>query len=130
MTTRTTFSLVSAGFLVTLTVAAYADHGPPPHHRPPQEAFDACKNAKRGDSCTVKHDDHTITGTCDAPPDVAELACRPDHPPPPPESLAACNGKKEGDSCSFDHDGHAVGGTCSKGPHGDGELGCRPEPRN
>lgn len=120
----------SAGFLMALSVAAHADRGGgnPPPHRPPPEAFEACKNAKRGDSCTVKHGDHTLTGTCDAPPDASELACRPDGPPPPPpESLAACNGKQEGDACSFDHDGHAVAGTCAKGPHDDAQLGCRPD---
>ncbi len=123
-------AIVASGFLVTLSVVAQADHPVPPpgHHRPPQEAFDACKNAKRGDACTIKHDDHTMTGTCDAPPDVTELACHPDHPPgPPPESFAACESKKAGDRCSFDHDGHAVAGTCSKGPNGEAQLGCRPD---
>jgi hypothetical protein len=106
--------------------AAYADH--PEHHRPPQEAFDACANAKRGDACTITHRDRTITGTCDAPPDETALACRPDHPPgPPPEAIAACTNLKVGDTCSFAHGSDEVPGTCSQGPGGTGPIACKPD---
>lgn len=120
--------LAAASFLVGLSVIAQADRPPPEHHRPPQEAFDACKAAKRGDACTVQHGDRTITGTCDAPPDATELACRPDGPPPPPpEAFAACKDKREQDACSFTLGERTLTGVCSKGPHGEAELGCKPQ---
>jgi hypothetical protein len=55
-------------------------------HEPPPEAFDACKSSKQGDACTVDFhgSGHTMTGTCEAPPEGEGLACRPSGPPPPP----------------------------------------------
>lgn len=82
--------LLAAASLLVAAAVAYADH--PRHHRPPQEAIDACASAKSGDSCTFtmpardgSGSSHTLTGTCESPPKEAEtttLACRPDHPPP------------------------------------------------
>jgi hypothetical protein len=78
--------LLAAASLLVAAAVAYADH---PHHAPPQEAIDACTNAKSGDSCTFtmpardgSGSGHTITGTCDTPPEQTTLACKPDHPPP------------------------------------------------
>jgi len=110
-------------FALPLAIA-YADH-PQPHHLP-QQAIDACANAKRGDSCSVTHDNHTMTGVCDAPPDAgAPLACRPDGPPP--EAVEACASSKEGDSCTVTFGDHSLAGTCAKGPDSSKPLACRPE---
>ncbi len=111
--------------LIAPIAIASADHRPPPH--PPQAAIDACKSSQRGDACSVSLDGHTLTGKCDAPPDVANapLACRPDGPPP--EAIAACDGASEGDACTLTHDGHSAAGTCVHGPGGRGPLACRPE---
>jgi hypothetical protein len=119
-----TLAVGSGLFLLGLSIVALADRPPPPRHRPPPEAFEACKTLKRGDACSMTLRDHAVTGTCDAPPNVTELACRPDGPPP--ESLAACKQKSEGDACSFVLGQDTIAGTCSKGPHGEAELGCRP----
>lgn len=100
---------------------ASADHRPPP--RPPQAAIEACKSLHRGDACSVAFDGRTVSGVCDAPPDVANapLACRPDGPPP--DAVAACDGASEGDACTL----HSSPGTCVHGPGGHGPLACRPE---
>ena len=116
-------AIISA-FAAPLAVA-YADHPRPPH--PPQEAIDACANSKRGDSCTVTLHDHTMTGVCDAPPDIANapLACRPDGPPP--EAVEACASSKEGDACTVTLGEHSISGVCAKGPDASKPLACRPD---
>jgi len=86
--------LLAAAALFVAGAVAYADH-PRHHHAPPQQAIDACANAKSGDSCTFtmpardgSGSSHTINGTCETPPKHDDetasttLACRPDHPPP------------------------------------------------
>lgn len=127
--------LVIASVLVTVLPFAIAqadrsrgggDRPHLPHHPPPQEAIDACAKAARGDACSFTMHDHTITGTCDAPPDKTVLACRPDHPPLPPEAIEACANKRAGDACSFTFDGHDLAGNCATGPDGNGPLACRP----
>jgi hypothetical protein len=58
---------------------------PPPrhHHTPPKEAFDACANKAKADTCGFTIHNHDLTGTClPAPPESKTLACKPDHPPP------------------------------------------------
>jgi hypothetical protein len=105
--------------------AAYADQ--PEHRKPPQAAIDACSSSKKGDACTVTFGDHTLKGTCDAPPDSSTLACRPEHMGPPPEAIAACDNLKVGDTCSFAHGSDEIPGTCSKGPDGDGPIACKPD---
>jgi hypothetical protein len=58
---------------------------PPPGHKPPQEAFDACKGSTEGAACSVTFHNHTLNGTCKKGPDGDDaLACAPDHPPGPP----------------------------------------------
>jgi hypothetical protein len=118
--------LVGSLFVLALPFAvARADR--PPHHAPPQAAFDACASAKAGDACSVTLHDHTITGVCAAAPESSALACRPDHPPgPPPEAITACSGLAAGDACSMTHDGHAITGSCALGPDGGDTLACRP----
>jgi hypothetical protein len=60
---------------------------PPPPHKPPPQAFDACKSLTEGATCTVSFDGHTMTGTCrKGPHGESELACVPEHPPGPPPS--------------------------------------------
>jgi hypothetical protein len=81
-------------------------HGPPdmpppggpggphggPHGPPPAEAFTACDGKAAAATCSVTLGDHTMNGTCLAPPpDSGEtrLACAPPHGPggpggPPP----------------------------------------------
>ncbi len=62
-----------------------AADAPPPPHKPPQAAFDACKNASEGAACSVAFHGHTMNGTCKKGPNgESELACAPDHPPGPP----------------------------------------------
>ncbi|HET9626282.1 MAG TPA: hypothetical protein VFP84_33195 [Kofleriaceae bacterium] len=74
--------IASSLFLLALPLVAWADRpAGHPHHAPPPEAFAACERRAAGDACTVTFGDHTITGTCAAPPDAQQLACRPDHPP-------------------------------------------------
>ena len=61
----------------------------PPRHKPPQEAFDACKSLSEGATCSVTFNGHTMTGTCRKPPHgEGELVCVPQRPPgpPPPDS--------------------------------------------
>lgn len=59
----------------------------PPSHKPPQEAFDACKSLTEGASCSVNFRGHTMTGTCrKGPHGESELACVPEHPAGPPPS--------------------------------------------
>lgn len=107
---------------------AQADRSGPPHHQPPQAAFDACASSKAGDVCTVTFGDHSITGVCAAAPNSQALACRPDHPPgPPPEAINACSGHAAGDACTVTHGDHAVTGTCAAGPDGNATLACRPD---
>ncbi|MEO8699505.1 MAG: hypothetical protein ABI867_05650 [Kofleriaceae bacterium] len=104
---------------------AAADRDHPP--KPPPEAFDACAKSARGDRCSVTFNQHTMTGTCEAVPDLSALACRPDHPPgPPAEAVQACASKAENDACSFAHGDHAIAGTCAKGPDASAPLACRP----
>ncbi len=63
------------------------DAPPPPPHKPPQEAFDACKSLSEGDACSVSFNGHTMNGTCRKGPNgEPELACAPAHPPGPPPS--------------------------------------------
>ena len=65
---------------------SYPADAPPPH-KPPQQAFDACKSLGEGAACSVNFDGHTITGTCrKGPHGESELACVPEHPPGPPPS--------------------------------------------
>jgi hypothetical protein len=99
--THSKLLLIPAGFLAAATaLTAIASADRPFPRKPPQQAIDACTNAKSGDACTFSMpardgsgDAHTITGTCDTPPEQTTLACKPDHPlrhhrgsddPPPP----------------------------------------------
>lgn len=70
-------------------------HGPGrghgPHGPPPAEAFNACDGKAADSACTVTLRDHTMEGTCKAPPPgVSEtrLACAPARPPQGPPSQA------------------------------------------
>src|SRR5689334_5321467 len=117
------YTLAAVAFSL-IPLAASAD--PPAHHRPPQEAIDACAKAKAGDTCSVTFHGHTLEGTCEALPDSSTLACRPTPPPIPPEAIDACSGKSEGDACTVEHDGHSMSGHCDHPPGGD-QLACRPD---
>lgn len=113
-------------FILALPFAVANADRPPPHHRPPQAAFDACASAKAGDTCSVTLPDHTVTGVCRPVPDGTALVCHPDRPPgPPPEAISACSGLAEGAACTVRHDGHEISGTCAKGPDS-ATLACRP----
>jgi hypothetical protein len=94
------------------------------HHKPPQEAFDACKSSQQGAACSVDFHGHTMTGTCEAFGDEG-LACRPDHPPgPPPQAVDACAKAKEGDECTMSFGDKQVDGTCVKMQD---TLACHPD---
>jgi hypothetical protein len=119
--------LAAAAMLVTALPFAIARADRPPPRQPPKEAFAACASAKRGDACTVSLGDRAITGTCEAFPDTAALACRPSRPPgPPPEAVDACRSAKEGDACSFSLGDRALSGSCARGPDAAAPLACRP----
>jgi hypothetical protein len=126
-TLRVASAAAFAGGLGVLALAGRAGaNPPPPHHLPPPEAFAACDGKAKGDACSVQIHDHTIDGTCDAPPGESKLACRPNHPPPPPpEAFSACNGKAKGDACSVQIHDHTIDGTCDA-PPGESKLACRP----
>ena len=54
-------------FVFGSLVAFAQPGGAPPNgekRKPPQAAYDACASADLGDSCTVKANDRTISGTC------------------------------------------------------------------
>jgi hypothetical protein len=124
--------ILAGAFVMTGAFAVARADQPPPHHAPPAEAIAACSNAKASDACSFTLGDHTITGTCEAPRDRTELACRPDHAQPhgpPPAALAACSSSKLGEACSVTFGDHTLAGTCEAGPSGDGPLACRPNDR-
>ena len=101
---------------------------PPAPHKPPQEAFDACKSHSEGDACSVSFNGHTMNGTCRKGPDGdATLVCAPAHPPgPPPEAVEACNGLAEGATCSVSLHGETLTGTCRKDPRDGNVIACMP----
>jgi hypothetical protein len=116
--------LASCLFVLALPFAIANAQG---HHQPPQEALDACAQAKAGDACQVTFHEHTIDGTCGSVPDISALVCKPKHPHgPPPEALEACQGKAAGDACSVTFHEHTHTGSCAHGPDGNGPLACRP----
>jgi len=80
----TAASLTSAIKTVGDTAETNATDGGRPRRKPPEAAYTACESKATGDACTITHDDHTITGTCVAPPAEAEdtrIHCRPDRMP-------------------------------------------------
>ncbi|MGC4121445.1 MAG: hypothetical protein QM765_44095 [Myxococcales bacterium] len=110
---------------------------PPPddgHRGPPQQALDACKNLRDGDTCSFDHDGREVKGSCRTGPDGGAMGCAPADLPrhgghrgamqPPLEALAACASLKVGDSCSFAFDGRTMNGTC-RGP-ADKPAACAP----
>ena len=57
-------------------------HGGRPHGPPPEEVFVACDGKAAGAACSVKIGDHTLDGTCKAPPpgvNETRLGCAPPH---------------------------------------------------
>ena len=50
--------------------------------QPPQEAINACANQSQGASCSFTIPNGTISGTCQTPPNVSQLACMPVGGPP------------------------------------------------
>ena len=86
-TTTTSTLATTATATSTVAAPAYPADAPPPHHKPPQEAFDACKSLAEGAACSVSFNGHSMTGTCrKGPHGESELACVPAHPPGPPPS--------------------------------------------
>jgi hypothetical protein len=118
--TRSKILFTALAFAGSFTTLAFADG--PPHHQPPQQAFDACKSKASGDACTVTFGDKTVDGTCKAHPEGATtLACHPAHMGPPPEAIAACTSKAANDACTVTFkDGKTMAGTC--GTHGDNAV--------
>ena len=66
------------------------DHGGPgghPHGPPPEAIFTACEGKAADAACSVTLHDHTLDGTCKAPPEgvnETRLGCRPAHGPSHP----------------------------------------------
>lgn len=57
-----------------------AQQGGAPHHKPPQEALDACKSLQSGQDCNFTSPQGAVKGSCFAP-EGKPLACRPKNPP-------------------------------------------------
>lgn len=96
---------------------------------PPAEAVSACSGKSSGTTCSFTANGSTQTGTCEAGPPGAPVACLSGlrhHHGPPPEALSACSGKSDGAACSVTFGDKTLEGTCSNGPRGDA-LACRPK---
>jgi hypothetical protein len=79
--------IATVAFPIMLAAGVASADPPPegrPHRRPPPEAFEACKDRKADDACSVTFHEHTLTGKCAATPE-GPLVCRPDRPPRKPE---------------------------------------------
>lgn len=50
--------------------------------QPPQEAINACAGLTQGSSCSINTPRGTLSGTCNTPPNVSQLACIPAGGPP------------------------------------------------
>lgn len=124
------WGIAVAGGLLLGAVTVRAD-GPPSSdrmrtdepRRPPQEAFDACRDKSADDPCTVSFRGREIQGKCSKA-GGDELVCVPTQPPPPPpEALDACRDKDPGDACTLSFRGRELEGTCFASDAG---LLCRP----
>jgi hypothetical protein len=108
---------------------AHLGHGP--GHTPPKEALAACASSAASATCSFTVGDHTMSGTCEKPPDGTALACRPAGPPgghhrgPPAEAVSACASLAANATCSFTFDSKTHSGTCETG-HDGKTLACRP----
>jgi hypothetical protein len=103
---------------------ACGDHAGPPH-KPPTEAYTACKALAQDATCSVDFGEHHVDGKCSPDREDGTLFCRPDHPPAPPQAaFDACSDKSAGDGCSVTLGDHTLTGACASGP--DGKLACRP----
>jgi hypothetical protein len=100
----------------------HGDHGAPPH-KPPSEAYAACKDLSQGATCSVDHGDHHLDGSCAPDREDGSLFCRPNHPPPQ-AAFDACSDKSAGDSCTVTLGEHTLSGACASGPND--KLVCRP----
>ncbi|MEY4576911.1 MAG: hypothetical protein RL701_1614 [Pseudomonadota bacterium] len=58
--------------------------GPGHGHKPPEEAYSACKGLAEEDVCKVDFRGHEIPGNCSPDAENGTLFCRPEHPPAPP----------------------------------------------
>ena len=126
-----------------------AQPAPPEGHKPPPQAFEACKGKQEGDQVQVTlPDGQKLSASCVNSPQG--LFARPPHPPhppampeppehpmpgaahqgpgwhePPPQAYELCKGKKEGDVVSIQPPGgHALAATCVASDKG---LFARPE---
>jgi hypothetical protein len=77
------FSIVLATALTQFSGAAYSAENESDQRKgrrgPPQVAIDACASLSEGDSCSFSgRNDKELSGTCFAPPQRDDLACRPD----------------------------------------------------
>lgn len=122
---------LTVSMLLLAAPALAGDRGP--RRGPPLEATKACASSSSGAACSFTVSGHTVSGTCEAPPDEsAGLACRPSGPPPghhrgpPPEATTACASSSSGATCSFTIGDRTVSGTCEAPPDGSSGLACRP----
>lgn len=73
---------MSMWLTLLLSLGAQAQiSSPPPAHRPPKEAVQACDQKKDGDTCTfVSHKSENVEGKClTSPAKHKPLACKPDN---------------------------------------------------
>ncbi len=81
-------SRLLAAMTCAASLSVYAAEGTEPQggdrpHRPPQAAFDACKNSTESATCQFTgRNNEAVSGTCVTPRNSEEkstLVCRPDH---------------------------------------------------
>ena len=73
-----------SGYRFTLTSLVITSLGLPLssiHARPPQQAFDACRNLAQGASCTVSTPHGQLQGQCRQPPQQQQTVCVPSNHP-------------------------------------------------
>jgi len=68
--------LLIAAFVFGAAGIAAADAPTKSHHKPPQEALDACAKAAKADPCAFKLADKDIKGTCTVRRHGPGLVCR------------------------------------------------------
>jgi hypothetical protein len=114
------------------TVACRPAHpgGHGPGRTPPKEALAACASSAASATCSFSLGDHSMSGTCEQPPEGTALACRPAGPPgghhhgPPAEAVSACASLAANATCSFTLESKTHTGACETA-HDGKTLACR-----
>ena len=82
---QTIRALIASAAVAALTACGALNAQQPPRHegghKPPPEAFEACKSLKSGDDCSFTAKQGEASGNCWAP-EGKPLACKPKNAPP------------------------------------------------